>query len=109
MGDRETRWVEDYLHRTSKAIVQESVAHGCDRIAFEDLIDIRNRMPGAKKFHARAFRQLYDYVTYKIEVEGIDTHGHKYVKTFGTLIRLSAESAASRRSSSVSNRRFPSS
>jgi transposase len=29
-------------------------------------------MPGAKKFHARAFRQLYDYVTYKIEVEDIE-------------------------------------
>ena len=39
----------------------------------------------------------------------IDTHGHKYVKTSGTLIRLSAESAASRSSSSVSNRRLPSS
>ena len=39
----------------------------------------------------------------------LDTHGHKYVKTFGTVIRLSAESAASRSSSSVSNRRLPSS
>ena len=40
---------------------------------------------------------------------GPDTHGHKYVKTFGTSMRLSAESAASRRSSSVPNRRLPSS
>ena len=38
-----------------------------------------------------------------------DTHGHGYVKTSGTSIRSSAERAASRRSSSVSNRRFPSS
>ncbi|MEF8862234.1 MAG: hypothetical protein V5A29_03260 [Haloarculaceae archaeon] len=37
------------------------------------------------------------------------THGHRYVKTSGTSMRSSAERAASRRSSSVSNRRFPSS
>ncbi|QAU13217.1 transposase [Halorubrum sp. BOL3-1] len=73
MGDRERRWVEDYLHRISKAIVQEAVAHGCDRIAFEELTDIRDRMPDVKKFHAWAFRRLYDYVAYKAEGEGIDT------------------------------------
>ena len=37
-----------------------------------------------------------------------DTHGHRYVKRFGELIQLSAASAASRRSSRVSNRRLPS-
>ncbi|AWB28098.1 RNA-guided endonuclease InsQ/TnpB family protein [Halococcoides cellulosivorans] len=73
MGDRETRWVEDYLHRLSKALVQEAVAHGCDRIAFEELTDIRDRMPGVKEFHAWAFRRLYDYTAYKAEAEGIDT------------------------------------
>ncbi|MFC4987842.1 RNA-guided endonuclease InsQ/TnpB family protein [Saliphagus infecundisoli] len=73
MGDRETRWVEDSLHRISKAIVQEAVAHGCSHIAFEDLIDIRDRMPGAKKFHAWAFRRLYDYTAYKAEAEEIAT------------------------------------
>ena len=73
IGDRETRWVEDYLHRISKAIIQEAIAHGCDRIAFEELTDIRDRMPGAKKFHAWAFRRLYDYVAYKAKAEGIDT------------------------------------
>ena len=71
MGDREGRWVEDHLHRISKAIVQEAVAHGCDRIAFEELTDIRDRMPDAKKFHTWAFRRLYDYVAYKAEAEGI--------------------------------------
>ncbi len=71
MGDRETRWVEDYLHRISKAIVQEAVAHDCDRIAFEELTDIRDRMPGAKKFHTWAFHRLYDYTAYKAEAEGI--------------------------------------
>ena len=72
IGDRETRWVADYLHRISKAIVQKAVAHGCDWIAFEELTDIRDRMPGAKKFHMWAFRQLYDYVAYKTEAEGIE-------------------------------------
>jgi IS605 OrfB family transposase len=72
IGDRETRWVEDYLHRISKAIVQEAVAHGCDEISFEELTDIRERMPGAKRFHAWAFRRLYEYVAYKAEAEGIE-------------------------------------
>ena len=72
IGDRETRWVEDYLHRISKAIVQEAVTHGCDRIVFEELTDIRDRMPGAKKFHTWAFRRLYDHVAYKAESEDIE-------------------------------------
>ncbi len=29
-------------------------------------------MPRAKKFHAWAFRRLYDYVAYKAEAEGIE-------------------------------------
>ena len=37
-----------------------------------------------------------------------DTQGHKYVKIFGGLMLSSAASAASRRSSRVSNRRLPS-
>jgi len=73
MGDRETRCVEEYLHRISKAIVQEAVAHNCDEIASEELTDTRERLPGAKQFHAWAFRRLYDYVTYKADMEGIDT------------------------------------
>jgi IS605 OrfB family transposase len=71
MGDREARWVEDYLHRISKALVQEAVAHDCNTIAFEELTDIRERMPGSKKFHVWAFRRLYDYTAYKAEAEGI--------------------------------------
>lgn len=73
MGDRETRWSKDYLHRISKAIVQEAVAHGCTTIAFEDLTDIRERMPSVKKFHTWAFRRLYDCTMYKAKAKGIDT------------------------------------
>jgi IS605 OrfB family transposase len=73
LGDRETRWVKDYLHRISKAIVQEALAHDCETIVFEELTDIRERMPNAKQFHAWAFRRLYDYVAYKAKAEGIET------------------------------------
>ena len=73
IGDRESRWAEDYLHRISKALVQEAITHDCSVIVFEDLTDIRERMPGAKAFHAWAFRRLYEYVEYKVAAFGIQT------------------------------------
>ncbi len=73
MGNREQRWNNDVLHRISKALVQEAIAHDCSVIAFEDLTDIRERMPGAKKFHVWAFRQLYEYAEYKAAEFGIRT------------------------------------
>ena len=72
IGEREIRWAHDYLHCISKALVQEADAYGCDAIAFEELTHIRDRMPGAKKFHAWAFRRLYEYTEYKAEEYGID-------------------------------------
>lgn len=47
MGERESRWNEDPLHRISKAIAQEAIAYECSTIAFENLTDIRDRIPGA--------------------------------------------------------------
>nr|WP_227379496.1 transposase [Haladaptatus halobius] len=73
IGERESRWAEDYLHRISKALVQEAVTHDCSTIAFEDLTDIRDRMPAAKAFHVWAFRRLYEYVEYKAAEFGIGT------------------------------------
>ncbi|WP_435156342.1 RNA-guided endonuclease InsQ/TnpB family protein [Haladaptatus sp. DFWS20] len=73
IGDRESRWAEDYLHRLSKTLVQEAITHDCSTIAFEDLTDIRNRMPGAKAFHTWAFRRLCEYVEYKAKEFGIST------------------------------------
>jgi putative transposase len=73
MGGREHRWNRDVLHTISKAIVQEAITHECSVIAFEDLTDIRERLPGAKAFHGWAFRQLHEYVEYKAEVFGIRT------------------------------------
>jgi IS605 OrfB family transposase len=72
MGERESYWNRDLLHRISKAIVQEAIAYECSTIAFENLTDIRDRMPGERMFHAWAFRQLYEYVEYKAEEYGID-------------------------------------
>jgi IS605 OrfB family transposase len=51
--------------------VREAVNGGCSHIAFEDLTDIRERLPGAKRLHAWAFRRLYAYVEYKAEEHGI--------------------------------------
>ena len=73
IGERERRWADDLLHRISKGLVKEAVEYDCSRIAFEDLTDIRDRMPGAKKVHAWAFRRLYDLVSYKAEERGIRT------------------------------------
>ena len=73
MGERERRWNRDVLHNISKAIVQEAITHDCVVIAFEDLTDIRDRLPGQKAFHGWAFRQLAEYVEYKAEAFGIRT------------------------------------
>ena len=71
LGSREWRWVEDLLHRESKALVAEAVEHGCSTIAFEDLTDIRDRMANAKKFHAWAFRRLFEYTACKAKERGL--------------------------------------
>ena len=50
------------LHQVANAIVEEATTCGCSHIAFEDLTDIRERMAGAKRLHAWAFRQNHaDY------------------------------------------------
>jgi IS605 OrfB family transposase len=71
MNDREHRWMQDELHQASNQILDEARDHRCTHIAFENLIDIRTRMAGAKRFHAWAFRCLYQYVEYKAEMFGI--------------------------------------
>jgi IS605 OrfB family transposase len=70
--DREHRWMQDELHRASNQILEEARDHCCTHIAFENLTDIRTRMASAKRFHAWAFRRLYQYVEYKAEMLGIE-------------------------------------
>ncbi|MFC6758105.1 MULTISPECIES: RNA-guided endonuclease InsQ/TnpB family protein [Haloarcula] len=72
MQDREHRWMQDELHQASNQILEEARDHGCTHIAFENLTDIRKRMAGAKRFHAWAFRRLFEYVEYKAEMIGIE-------------------------------------
>ncbi len=72
MNDREHRWMQDELHRVSNQILEEARDHGCTHIAFENLTDIRKRMVGTKRFHAWAFRRLYQYVEYKAEMCGVE-------------------------------------
>jgi IS605 OrfB family transposase len=72
MNDREHGWMQDELHRASNQILEDAHAHGCTHIAFENLTGIRDRMAGAKRFHAWAFRRLYQYVEYKAEMYAIE-------------------------------------
>jgi IS605 OrfB family transposase len=73
VGRKETGRFEQMLHQIANGIVSEARENGCSVIAFEDLTDIRDRMPGAKRFHTLAFHRLFDYVTYKAEPFGIET------------------------------------
>jgi IS605 OrfB family transposase len=72
IGSRFARWSADYLHRVSKAIVQEAVENDCMAIAFENLTHIRERISTASKFQQWAFRELQRHVEYKAEEYGID-------------------------------------
>jgi len=72
IGSRFARWSADYLHRVSKAIVQEAVENDCTAIAFENLTHIRERISNASKFQQWAFRELQRHVEYKAEEYGID-------------------------------------
>jgi IS605 OrfB family transposase len=71
VGRTETGRFEQLLHRVANEIVDEALEHGCSYIAFENLIDIRDRMSGIKKLHAWAFRRLYTYVEYKGKARGL--------------------------------------
>lgn len=71
VGKTETGRFEHLFHRVANGIVREADEHGCSYIAFEDLTDIRERMPGAKRLHAWAFHRLYEYIEYKAEVSDI--------------------------------------
>jgi len=71
LGKREEAWRKQYIHTVANEIVTEAVEHDCDVIVFEDLTDIRERLPQAKWHHIWAFRRLYEYVEYKAPERGI--------------------------------------
>jgi len=71
LGKREEAWRKQYIHTLANELVTEAVEHDCDVIVFEDLTDIRERLPHAKWHHVWAFRRLYEYVSYKTPEWGV--------------------------------------
>ena len=71
IGDTFANWSENFLHQASKRLVEEAVSQGCSVIVFEDLEQIRERIPNASKFQQWAFRELKRQTTYKARGEGI--------------------------------------
>ncbi len=71
LGKREEAWRKQYIHTIANELVSEAVEYDCDVIAFEDLSDIRERLPHAKWHHVWAFRRLAEYVSYKAPERGV--------------------------------------
>lgn len=71
LGKRERAWRKQYIHTIANEIVGEAADTNCDTIVFEDLTDIRERLPFAEWHHIWAFRRLYEYVEYKAPERGI--------------------------------------
>jgi len=71
LGKREEAWRKQYIHTIANEIVSEAVEHDCDAIVFEELTDIRERLPQAKWHHVWAFRRLSEYVSYKAPEQGV--------------------------------------
>ncbi|WP_227379195.1 RNA-guided endonuclease InsQ/TnpB family protein [Haladaptatus halobius] len=71
LGKREEAWRKQYIHVVANELVSEAIEHDCDVIVFEDLTDVRERLPHAKWHHVWAFRRLYEYVKYKAPEKGV--------------------------------------
>ena len=71
LGKREEAWRKQYIHTVVNELVSEAVEHDCDGIVFEDLTDIRERLPQAKWHHIWAFRRLVEYIEYKAPEQGV--------------------------------------
>ena len=71
LGKRERAWRKQYVHVVANEIVAEAVEKGCDAVVFEDLTDIRDRLPHAEWHHLWAFRRLREYVEYKAPERGV--------------------------------------
>jgi IS605 OrfB family transposase len=71
LGRREEAWRKQYLHTIANEIVTEALDTGCDVIVFDELTDIRERLPQAQWHHVWAFRRLFEYVSYKAPERGV--------------------------------------
>ncbi len=72
LGKREEAWRKQFIPTVANEIVSEAVEHNRNVIVFEDLTDIRERLPQAKWHHIWAFRRLYEYVNYKGPERGVE-------------------------------------
>jgi len=71
VSGREDEYVKHVLHSVANGIVAEALRYNCDGIVFEDLREIRERLPDAAWHSEWAFNRLYEYVAYKADAEGI--------------------------------------
>ena len=60
-----------FIHTVATDMISEAVEHDCEVIAFEELTDIRERLPQAKWHHVWAFQRLFEYVEYKAPEQGV--------------------------------------
>jgi len=92
LGKREEAWRKQYIHTVANELVTEAVEHDCDVIAFEDLTDIRERLPQAKWHHVWAFRRLYEYVSYKGPEQGVSVEQVEPNHTSNAVLGRTADS-----------------
>jgi IS605 OrfB family transposase len=80
VSGREDECVKHTLHSVANGIVEEALNYDCDGIVFEELDDIRDRLPNAAWHSDWAFNRLYEYVKYKAEAEElfVDTTNPKH-------------------------------
>jgi IS605 OrfB family transposase len=71
VGRKETARFTILLHEASNAILAEARENDCTHIAFEDLTDIRERLPDATWQHRWAFHRLFEFVSYKAVEDGV--------------------------------------
>ena len=71
LGKREWVCWKQSIHTVANEIVGEAVDHNCDIIVFEELSDIRERLPHADWHQIWAFGRLVEYVEYKAPERGV--------------------------------------
>ena len=91
LGKREEAWRKQYIHTIANELVSEAVEHDCDVIVFEDLTDIRERLPDAKWHHVWAFRRLFEYVSYIAREQGVSVEQVEPTHTSQRCSRMDGE------------------
>lgn len=72
VAGRQERFVRDELHHVANGIVKEATTNDCDLVAFGQIPDVLEELPGAGRFHERTFQSLFEIAEYKAEARGIE-------------------------------------